>query len=106
MTPETVQQLFNSWSVVIMMLWGVACKYLPVLVKIPNASIGWVNLVGYILVQFAVPKAHAGIDSPINNTIGIILAGSVNSGLAMVLYETLLRHLFGWVGLKKAAVKS
>jgi hypothetical protein len=106
MTPETIQLIFNQYAIAIMFVWGLACKYIPVLKNIPNATIPWVNALGYVLAALAgaaVPAAHAALlgDSTgvaikpvvmyVPTMLGIILGGFTNSVWARQLYEGFAR---------------
>lgn len=97
MNPDEIKIIFDTWAVTIMMLWGIVVKYFPKLGAIPNAIIGWTNLIGYILAKLVIPDAHAadsvmvgstGVLGTVPDIIGIIIGGVTNAGWAMVLYET------------------
>jgi hypothetical protein len=104
MTPDTIQAWFDGSAVVIMFLYGILCKYVPVFAKIPNATIPWVNLVGYILAKFILPtEAHAGGFGSFFAGMGVLVGGFVHSVFASQLYERFFRApLEGWFGWRKA----
>lgn len=107
MTPDAIKLFFDTNTVLIMFLWGILCKYVPFLAKVPNWTIGWVNLLGYILTAFIVPTAHAaGVKDAVPDAVGILIGGATSAGWAMVLYETLGRTLLEKIlRLKKAVPK-
>jgi len=106
-TPESVKGVFDAWAVAAMIVWGIACKYFPPLAKIPNATIGWVNMIGYILTRLATGTAQAGgVLDVVPDAVGLLIGGAANAGWAMVMYETLGRTLLERVlKLKKAVPK-
>jgi len=105
-TPESVKAIFDGWAVGIMLLWGVAQKYYPPLSKIANATIGWINTLGYIVAKLATGTAFAGAFDAVPDAVGVVLSGMTNAGWAMVLYETLGRtFLERLLRLKKAVPK-
>lgn len=102
-TPESAKGVFDGWAVGIMLVWGVACKYFPPLAKIPNATIGWVNFLGYVLSRLATGTAIAGPLDAVPGAVGMVIGGMTNASWAMVLYETLGRTLMErFLGIKKA----
>lgn len=106
-TPEGAKALFDAWAVGIMLLWGVAQKYWPPLAAVTNASIGWINTIGYIVARLATGTAHAGIGDAIPDAVGVLIGGVANAGWAMVVYETVGRtFLEKLLRLKKAVPKT
>lgn len=108
MTPESLKALFDGGAIAIIFVWGIICKYVPFLAKIPNAIIPWAGAIGYILTRLVIPQpAHAGITEDQAGAVvglgGIILGGFTNAVWARQLYEGFARLLFENVfKLKKA----
>ena len=95
MTPDQLRHLFDSNAMVIMLIWGVVHTRVPALAKIPNALVPWVNAIGYILAQFVVPQAHAGVLGGIASGAGFLwtaAAGAVTSAGTSILYDKFLKH--------------
>jgi len=105
MTPEAIQAIFDANAIIIMFAWGLLHKYLPFLKAVPNTLIPWVNMVGYILVRFAVPDAHgAGLTDSIPSLIGVLIGGFTNAIWARQAYEGFGRGLLErWLKIKKPA---
>jgi len=103
MTPEQLKALFDGNAIILIFIWGLICKYVPFLARIPNVIIPWIGALGYVVARFAVPDAHAGPLSGVPDAIGCIIGGFTNAVWARQLYEGfgrgLLERLFK---LKKA----
>lgn len=107
MTPDQLKSIFDGNAILIMFAWGLLCKYLPFLAKIPNATIPWVNAIAYIVARFALPSdAHAGGFGDVMSHVGIVVGAFVNSVWARQLYEGFGRGLLeGWFGMRKAGAR-
>lgn len=104
LTPEQIRLFFDTNAIFIMFIWGVLCKYLPPLAKIPNETIPWVNLIGYIVTKLAVPDAQAGVLDGVPGAVGCIIGGFTSAVWARQLYEGFGRTLLeNWLKVKKAA---
>lgn len=103
MTPDQIKILFDANAIIIMFAWGILCKYIPALAKIPNQTIPYVNLVGYIATKLAVPDAHAGVLDGVPAAVGCLVGGFTNAIWARQLFEGFGRPLLErWLKLKKA----
>jgi hypothetical protein len=106
MTPDQLKVIFDSNAFILMFAWGLVCKYVPALAKIPNNSIPWINAIAYILAKLVLPSsAHAGgLSADQGNALlgvgGIILGSFTNSIWARQFYEgfarPLIESLFHW----------
>ena len=109
MTPDQLKVLFDGSAIILMFFWGVLVKYVPWLAKLPNATIPWLNAIGYIVAKFAIPAAHAGGLTADQGTAAlglgsVILGAFTNAVWARQLYEGFGRFLLeGIFKLKKAA---
>ena len=108
MTPDQLKAIFDSNAIIIMFVWGLLTKYVPVFAKIPNATIPWLNAIGYIVARFAIPQAHAAGVTPEQGSAlfgigGVLLGSFTNAVWARQLYEGFGRFLLeGLFKLKKA----
>lgn len=101
MSADQLKLIFDANAMLIMFVWGLLSKYVPLFAKIPNATIPYVNLVGYVLArlagQFLIPSAHAGVTADQGVAIvgfgGVLLGGFTNAVWARQLYEGFGRWL-------------
>ena len=109
MPHDSVIAIFDGLAVPIMFAFGLLVKYFPPLAKIPNAVIGWVNLVGYMATKLAGGnQAHAGeivlhagfFGNIAPDLMGVVIGGFTNCVWARQLYEgfgrSLLEQKLGW----------
>lgn len=92
---------------VIQFAWGLLCKYLPALAKVPNASIPWVNFLLALLGVLAGPQAaHAGAWGALGGFFGPIAQAGWSAIQTALIYEVFARiPLEKGVGLKKPPVR-
>ena len=107
MTPESLKALFDSNAIIVIFLWGLLCKYVPFMAKVPNVVIPWVGAVGYIVARLALPgEAHAAGFGPEHAFAigGVILGAFTNAVWARQFYEGFGRSIMeGLFKVKKAA---
>lgn len=108
MTPEQLKALFDANAIVIIFVWGLLCKYVPGLAKIPNQTIPWVGAIGYIVTKLAGPGvAHAaGFDlgAVAPDMISVLLGGFTSAVWARQLFEGFGRSVVEGLFHKKKAV--
>lgn len=108
MTPEQLKTIFDGNAMIIIFVWGLLCKYVPLLAKIPNATIPWVGAIGYILARLVLPQpAHAdgvaGAVATIPAVVSVLLGGFTSAVWARQLYEGFFRPVLEkWLGWRKA----
>lgn len=108
MTPEQIKSLFDGNAILIIFVWGLATKYVPFLAKVPNSTIPYVGVIGYILAKLAGPQAaqaagfNIGAVAP--DLVSVILGGFTSSIWARQLYEGFGRSLIEGIFHKKKAV--
>ncbi len=113
MTPDQIKLFFDGNAIIIMFVWGLLCKYVPWLAKVPNGTIPWVNAIGYILARLAgqlfAPAAEAATQQTADTvfTVGGVILGAFTSAVwARQLYEGFGRWLIGSVlGVRKAEAR-
>lgn len=92
-TPDVIKTLFDANAIIIIFVWGLLCKYLPALARVPNALIPWAGVIGYIAVrlggQALVGDAHAsaGVAAVVPDLVGVIIGGFTSATWARQLYE-------------------
>jgi hypothetical protein len=93
-TPDMIKLLFDANAIIVMFVWGLLCKYVPFLGKIPNLTIPWVNLIGYILTKLGagvlgvgVASAAAGPLAAVPDAVAVVIGGFTSASWAMLLYE-------------------
>lgn len=90
MNPDSIVSFFDANAVLIMFLWGFLHTRLPYLAKFPNYLVPWVNAIGYMLAQLAVPSAHASVISEAGAIVGVgaVAAKSAfTSAVVSLLYD-------------------
>lgn len=106
-TPEGVRGFFDANAVIIMFIWGILHTRVPFLAKVPNSLVPWVNCVGYILAQLAVPAAHAGLVDTAISAAGVVVVtarGAVTSALTSLLYDKFVKDwLDRWLPVARIA---
>lgn len=111
-TPESVKMIFNAWAVFIMLGWGFATKHFPPLAKLPNATIPWLNVLGFVLAQLGgIAPAQAGPLTPdgahaAGGLLSAILGGFTNAIWARQLFEGFARPLIEGVLVKKTPARA
>lgn len=93
-TPEGVQSFFDTYAMLIMFFWGIIHTRVPILAKLPNALVPWVNCIGYILAQLAVSPAHAAGLGSAASAAGVALVavrGAFTSALTSLLYDKFVK---------------
>jgi len=106
-TAADLKVFFDANAILIIFAWGLVCKYVPFMARIPNAIIPWVGSVGYVLARLVFPApAQAGaLDTVlpmIPNVVGVAIAAFIQPVWARQLYEGFGRSLLeGLFGLKK-----
>lgn len=95
MNADAIKLFFDGNAIFIMFVWGLICKYVPKLKAVPNSTIPWVNLLGYILFKLAVPAAGAasGLTTVVPDLIGVAIGGFTSAIWARQLYEGFGRSL-------------
>ena len=108
MTPEQLKIFFDANAIIIIFVWGIICKYVPFLAKIPNQIIPWIGSIGYIIAKLVIPSAaQAGVTPEQGGAIlgfgGVILGSFTSAVWARQLYEGFGRFLLeGLFKMKKA----
>jgi hypothetical protein len=91
MTPEQLKAFFDGNAILLIFVWGLLCKYVPFMAKVPNVVIPWVGAIGYIIARFALPtEAHAAAGVGPDHVFvigGILLGAFTNAVWARQLYE-------------------
>jgi len=92
---------------VIQFTWGLLCKYLPALAKIPNASIPWVNFVLALLGALGgpAPAAAAGFGGVLVGFFGPVMQAGWSAIQTALIYEIFARSPLKALGAEKAVSK-
>ena len=109
-TPEGIRQWIDAQGMLLILAWGIFCKYVPAAAPIPNFLITWLGAIGYAIAKLAVPEAHAADAATVGSTgldiVSAILGGFTNTAWARQAFEGFLRPILekklGW---KKAMRK-
>lgn len=108
MSADQIKLIFDQNAILIIFAWGLICKYVPGLAKIPNTVIPYVGAAGYILTKLGGPAlAHAGgfdAGSVAPDLIGVLIGGFTNAVWARQLYEGFGRALLEGIFHRKKAV--
>lgn len=95
MSADQLKALFDGNAIIIMFLWGLLCKYVPFMAKIPNGTIPYVNVIGYVLARLVIPApAHAGI-TPDQAGAGLAFGGVILGGFTSAVWARQLYEGFG-----------
>ena len=90
---------------VIQFTWGLLCKYVPALVKIPNASIPWVNFALGLFGVLAGPQpAHAGVWGALGGFFGPVAQAGWSAIQTALIYEMFARSPLKAMGVEKPKV--
>lgn len=92
----------------LLFVWGLLVKYWPILAKVPNFVIPWVNILLAALIRIASPDAaeaaDKGILSSISHAFGWLWV-PLQPILAAQIYERFFRPWMDAMGISKAEVK-
>lgn len=94
LTPDRVRGWYDVNAALLMLAWGVMHTRLPVLAKVPNTLVPWVNAIGYVLAHFVVPNAGASVGSTITSFAGlawVTARGGATSALTSLAYDKFLK---------------
>lgn len=93
-TPQAVQSLFDAYFGIIMFVWGLLHTRLPMLARLPNDAVPWINTLLYIVAKMAVPEAHAGVLGAIGSFSGLLWVtarGAATAAVTSLLYDKFLK---------------
>lgn len=92
---DAILGFLHSAMPVLAFVWGLACKYLPKLSSVPNASIPWINALAFLVTGLAGPQtAHAAGFLGIGGAgfFGHVVSSLWQSVGVSLVYEVLARH--------------
>lgn len=94
MSPDALRATFDAQAAVLMLAWGFIHTRYPALVRMPNDLSPWLSAIAYIVAQFVVPPAHAGVFSSVSHfgsLLWVTARAGATSAVTSLLYDKFIK---------------
>jgi len=94
-TPDSIKALIDGNAMIIMFVVGILYTRIPALKGLTNQFTPWLNLVVYVVTQYLVPSAHAGVLNDMTGFGGLLwvtVRGGATSAVTSLLYDKFVKH--------------